>query len=647
MASVFVSYAREDAPKAKAIASALEESALEVWFDERIHSGSEYSREIENALARASAVLVLWSKNSIGSPWVRDEAAEGRDSGRLVSVTLDDCRPPIGFRQFQTTDLSQRSGRGTPDRLKDVIAAIHAKTGGDPISTASASVRKSHGRRLRPAWLAAALLLVVVTVAAVLIVRRAGNPPGRTMSVALLPFTADSSDAEARKLAAAARDSVADTLSQGAFAVRTVDAAQVGKPVADFLISGHMTRGAEKLAATVRMEETAHHVVVFSHTFETTRDKADEFPQLIGAQVASQLSWTAPMLAMERRHPSDPAIIAGLLQGSTAGLDSLGALHDYQTARRLAAQAPNSPLAQNSFAFNTAFALAEIPLEERAQAVAAARRAADRTLELAPEFGGAYIPYCLLHSEQRRVECEDGLRRGMRAEPDSAFANFFLSRLLSTVGRNREALELAKLSLGHDPYMPYKIGQTLRLLGLTGNAPEAAELYRNSARWWPANDIIKWAWFSGMIARGDFQSAEKAVEESGEKPSPVLQAIVRQSSAQVRALCKSPSEDDELPCMLALAKSGDMDEAYALADKIYPPRRGRTAADEERIWLEHPDVMTPVFITAPGAAPLRRDPRYVALAARVGLLSYWRSGRPPDFCRSNPEPICARLLPRR
>jgi hypothetical protein len=44
------------------------------------------------------------------------------------------------------------------------------------------------------------------------------------------------------------------------------------------------------------------------------------------------------------------------------------------------------------------------------------------------------------------------------------------------------------------------------------------------------------------------------------------------------------------------------------------------------------------------AAPLRRDPRYVALAERVGLLEYWRSGRPPDFCRKNPEPICAQLL---
>jgi len=32
------------------------------------------------------------------------------------------------------------------------------------------------------------------------------------------------------------------------------------------------------------------------------------------------------------------------------------------------------------------------------------------------------------------------------------------------------------------------------------------------------------------------------------------------------------------------------------------------------------------------------------LAERTGLLAYWRSGRPPDFCGKQPEPICAQLL---
>ena len=40
------------------------------------------------ALQNADAVVVLWSEASIQSAWVQDEAAEGRDSGRLVPVII-------------------------------------------------------------------------------------------------------------------------------------------------------------------------------------------------------------------------------------------------------------------------------------------------------------------------------------------------------------------------------------------------------------------------------------------------------------------------------------------------------------------------------------------------------------------------------
>ncbi len=50
------------------------------------------------------------------------------------------------------------------------------------------------------------------------------------------------------------------------------------------------------------------------------------------------------------------------------------------------------------------------------------------------------------------------------------------------------------------------------------------------------------------------------------------------------------------------------------------------------------------FIEGPAAAPLRRDPRFLGVAARLGLLAYWRGGRLPDFCGPlHPEPICTNL----
>jgi tetratricopeptide (TPR) repeat protein len=316
----------------------------------------------------------------------------------------------------------------------------------------------------------------------------------------------------------------------------------------------------------------------------------------------------------------------------------------------LAASAPNSPLAQTQFAFNTAFILDQIPREDRAEALAAARRAADRTIELAPEFGGAYIPGCFLRSEQQMVGCEAGLRKGMRMDPDNSFVNWFLSRLLNNAGRNIEAAELAKLSLAHDPYMPYKIAQMLRMLETNGQMGEAAKLYEQSKQWWPDNDTIQWYRISGMILRGDFRAVQQFKREVQPKAEdPVLSAINSKSLGRMRSACPAEVAEDQakgFECMLALARYGDLDAAFGLADRLYPPRRGRTPADEERIWLDKPGANMLAFLSSPAGAPLRRDPRYFALAERVGLVEYWRSGRPPDFCRNQPESICAQLLKR-
>ncbi len=49
-----------------------------VCYDRHILGGTQYSQKIEQELAAAGAVIVLWSERSLSSAWVRDEAAEGK-----------------------------------------------------------------------------------------------------------------------------------------------------------------------------------------------------------------------------------------------------------------------------------------------------------------------------------------------------------------------------------------------------------------------------------------------------------------------------------------------------------------------------------------------------------------------------------------
>ena len=131
MARIFLSYARDDADAAKQLAGCISEAGHEVWWDRHLHAGSRFAAEIDKALKDAEAVVVLWSPTSIDSAWVQDEAAEGRDSGRLVPVSLGSVKPPLGFRQFQTIDLGAWEGSGTPDALDDLLEAISRTCGGD------------------------------------------------------------------------------------------------------------------------------------------------------------------------------------------------------------------------------------------------------------------------------------------------------------------------------------------------------------------------------------------------------------------------------------------------------------------------------------------------------------------------------------
>jgi adenylate cyclase len=148
VARVFLSYAREDATAAERLAADVEAAGHVVWWDNHIQGGSRFASEIDRELKNADAVVVLWSRTSIDSPWVQDEAAEARDSGRLVPVTIGVAKPPLGFRQFQSVDFGVWDGAGESAALGALLNAIAQKSG-DALKAAAppTPAAKARGRR--------------------------------------------------------------------------------------------------------------------------------------------------------------------------------------------------------------------------------------------------------------------------------------------------------------------------------------------------------------------------------------------------------------------------------------------------------------------------------------------------------------------
>ena len=125
MADIFLSYASADRDRARALADALAVQGWSVWWDRTIPPGRQFDEVIEEELAAAGCVVVLWSKASVVSSWVKTEAAEARDRRILVPVLIEDAKIPLEFKRLQAADLS--GWRAGPPPADDLFRAIAAQ----------------------------------------------------------------------------------------------------------------------------------------------------------------------------------------------------------------------------------------------------------------------------------------------------------------------------------------------------------------------------------------------------------------------------------------------------------------------------------------------------------------------------------------
>lgn len=131
MADVFLSYARPDAAVAERAARELGKAGWSVWFDRELPAHRVYSDVIASELESAHAVVVLWSKASVESEWVRSEANRARELHKLIQGRLDDARLPMPFDQIQCADLATWRGGGAHRGWSQVGKSIAELVGGE------------------------------------------------------------------------------------------------------------------------------------------------------------------------------------------------------------------------------------------------------------------------------------------------------------------------------------------------------------------------------------------------------------------------------------------------------------------------------------------------------------------------------------
>jgi hypothetical protein len=138
MSDIFISYAREDQSRAKMLAQIFEARGWSIFWDRTIPIGKTWRETIGGELEDARCVIVLWSRTSIKSGWVQDEADDAKRRGVLVPILIENVQPPMGFRSIQAAHLENWDGTQPTPAFRRLIADIAAIIGSPPEETEKA-----------------------------------------------------------------------------------------------------------------------------------------------------------------------------------------------------------------------------------------------------------------------------------------------------------------------------------------------------------------------------------------------------------------------------------------------------------------------------------------------------------------------------
>ena len=669
MLDVFLSYNREDLRAATRLVERLRATGLGVWWDADIPPDAPWEATIEQALAEARVVLVCWSRAAVASDNVRSEARWAREQGRLMQAFVEPCSPPLFFGERQGVDLSDWSGDPADPRFARLVTAIRSRLGEaasaaarPPPPLAKAPAQNSWPSRPRPPrrlWIAAAAVLVLAAALGAWFARGRLRASPAAQRVAVLPFEPIGAAPELSEAAENLSDNLQSVLTLGQIeTVSRSDAESLRGPGQDrrlralgvgLLYDGTVRRDGDNLAVRVHLDDPLQHATLWSAEISAPASTTDPLQAQVAARTVAVLQCAAKML-----HPSGGLADApsrslylhacDLLETQGWGDDvpAIFALQD--TLKQLTTRAPSFAAGHAMFAYALAGYIVMMPADQVARVRVQATAEAQRALALDPkDVTARHALYALLppHDFAGRKQMLDA---ALEADPASPAANGETAWFLTNVGRLQDALPFAQKATAANPLtLDYPTFMLLAWLGQTDEANlevgRLLEHWPDSSKLWYSRvliDQMQGRWDDALAVLNDPRGRLKTFDEAAlayqrasidalkSRDPAKLQAVREAIWGTVSGTPTSGVGTLGMPSETALlARLGFIDDAL---------RFGARYAASATFIGDEPDVDTGVLFS-PLGADLRRDPRFIGLAAQLGLLDYWRStGKWPDFC---------------
>jgi hypothetical protein len=132
MSDIFLSYASEDRERIMSLVRALEATGWSVFWDTTIPPGKTWRKVIGTEARDCRSMVVCWSKMSVHSDWVLEEAETARRRHVLFPVLIDKVEPPLGFSEIEAADLICWDGSLESPAYLRLVKALAACLGTPP-----------------------------------------------------------------------------------------------------------------------------------------------------------------------------------------------------------------------------------------------------------------------------------------------------------------------------------------------------------------------------------------------------------------------------------------------------------------------------------------------------------------------------------
>jgi tetratricopeptide (TPR) repeat protein len=631
MVSVFLSYDRDDVARARPIATALKDAGYSVWWDAQISGGSQFSKEIEQALASADVVVVLWTSSSVDSPWVRDEAIAGRDRDRLVPLSVDGTLPPLGFRQFQSIDLGAWRGRGKLPRLKEILAAVDRQAGASAPGPASPPrVSRGHQWQALNMWMVGAVSTAILLVAAGLLIGRPWEV--KSNSVPIIAVGAADSSPHSQQIARDLLIGLGSLQLAKSGSMTLVSGSST--PETDLLFQASDTSDGGTPSATLSLLNGKDQGLLWSADLKQPSGNASDLEEQLAFTAGAVLGCALDGFS-ERKHPLNPQTFKTYLS-ACAQLSDV-ASSDPGTAvpllHQVTADTPRFAPAWGKLLIAEAAsadvsATNGVPDEDARREL---REHIDSARTLIPAIPEADLAETVLLPPTAYARKLELINRAAQHGRDNPVVLSFRAEALQSVGRMGDAIGDAARAAEIDPLSPRFLQGYMAALAFAGYFDAARDELEQLERRWPGSATARSARYTFNFHYGDPKIA-LAMEETQSGTAGVrylLEARIDPSRANVERLVEflrgrkdrfreNAGANRLSYYLLAMAMFHQHDELFdTLVHWFKPSDLAVIAQDYFR----------------PELHEFRKEPRFFVIMKGAGLVDYWRtSGKWPDFC---------------